>query len=235
MLFDPRRTYILDLVNFFENDPLLRAVTYIFLFVGCVAFAVGILGCCGALREIQCMLSSYCFVLGLLFVAQMSAGIMAVVFREQITRDMRWYLYDLVHNRYEREKWVTSLVDTIQFYQKCCGSNGTEDYDMSFWQIWNANRGAVLYVPISCCAQKQDAYPPDNLQAIDDRCQEFPYGKFPVGAVHQQGCYDKLLAYFNENSIIFIVLGFAISAFFIMGISLSMCLCLSIRRKYSML
>jgi len=231
MLADPRRAYILDLVNFYERDPLLLFAAYIFLGVGCAAVVVGILGCCGALREIQCMLASYCFVLGIIFCAQMTAGIMAVVFRDQITRDMKWYLYDLAHNRYDREKWVTSLMDTIQFYQKCCGSNSSADYDMSFWQIWNNQRGAVLYVPVSCCTQTQDAYPPDHLKPIDDRCQEFPYDKVPAGAVYQQGCYQKLMAYFDENSLIFIILGFGICAFLVAGICLSICLCMNIRRR----
>lgn len=61
MLEDPRRAYVLDLVNYYENDPLLLFAAYIFIGVGSVAVIVGILGCCGALREIQCMLASVSF------------------------------------------------------------------------------------------------------------------------------------------------------------------------------
>lgn len=96
--------------------------------------------------------------------------------------------------RYGREKWVTELIDTVQFYvskisllasgvenllakafqQKCCGFNSTKNYFMSFWQI-TFSGGTLYNVPKSCCVQRQEAFPPNNIAPVDDWCQFYDY------------------------------------------------------------
>ncbi|VDP13062.1 unnamed protein product, partial [Soboliphyme baturini] len=95
----------------------------------------------------------------------------------QIYYNVNGYIYDLVHRRYGREHWVTDLLDTVQFYQKCCGANGTTDYMFSYWQI-NNSPGTIHYVPESCCTQRDDAHPPSHLMPIDDRCKVEYYVSF---------------------------------------------------------
>lgn len=56
MLVDPRRSYILELVNFSEDDPLLVFASYISIVAGVATIFVGFLSFCGALRRIRCML-----------------------------------------------------------------------------------------------------------------------------------------------------------------------------------
>jgi hypothetical protein len=58
MLLDPRRTYILDLVDFSEDDPLLRFAAYISLITGTATILVAFLSCCGAIKAEKCMIFS---------------------------------------------------------------------------------------------------------------------------------------------------------------------------------
>ncbi|KRX38420.1 Protein YIPF6, partial [Trichinella murrelli] len=176
MLVDPRRRISLDYVNFYENDPLLRYAVSLLMAVGICLVAVGLLGCLAALKEATCLIG---------FVNNRLDG----------------YLYNLIHDRYGRQAWVTELLDSVQFYQKCCGSNSSEDYMFSYWQIVHSP-GTVYYVPVSCCAQRQDAYPPHNLYPIDQRCVEYTYDRQPEKAVHKEGCYDKIMTWINENCLI---------------------------------
>lgn len=65
MFVDPQRNYLLDLVNFSEDDPLLTFAAAICLVTGAFTLIVGFLGCCGALKGMRCMLvavSVICFI-----------------------------------------------------------------------------------------------------------------------------------------------------------------------------
>lgn len=68
LLLDPRRNYVLDLVDFSEDDPLLKVTTYVALFTGIVSLLIGFVGCCGAVkRSLYLMISVrfflFCFVI----------------------------------------------------------------------------------------------------------------------------------------------------------------------------
>ncbi|KRZ41665.1 Protein YIPF6 [Trichinella pseudospiralis] len=201
MLVDPRRRISLDYVNFYENDPLLRYAISLLMAIGICLVAVGLLGCLAALKEAICLIG-FCFVaIILLLISQCIVSALVAAYYDKVNNRLDGYLYNLIHERYGRQVWVTELLDSIQFYQKCCGSNSSEDYMFSYWQIVHSP-GTVYYVPVSCCAQRQDAYPPHNLYPIDQRCVEYTYDRQPEKAVHKEGCYDKIMTWINENCLI---------------------------------
>ncbi|KRY08998.1 Protein YIPF6, partial [Trichinella patagoniensis] len=201
MLVDPRRRISLDYVNFYENDPLLRYAVSLLMAVGICLVAVGLLGCLAALKEATCLIG-FCFVaIIFLLISQCIVSALVAAYYDKVNNRLDGYLYNLIHERYGRQAWVTELLDSVQFYQKCCGSNSSEDYMFSYWQIVHSP-GTVYYVPVSCCAQRQDAYPPHNLYPIDQRCVEYTYDRQPEKAVHKEGCYDKIMTWINENCLI---------------------------------
>ncbi|KRZ83176.1 Tetraspanin-17, partial [Trichinella sp. T8] len=201
MLVDPRRRISLDYVNFYENDPLLRYAVSLLMAVGICLVAVGLLGCLAALKEATCLIG-FCFVaIIFLLISQCIVSALVAAYYDKVNNRLDGYLYNLIHDRYGRQAWVTELLDSVQFYQKCCGSNSSEDYMFSYWQIVHSP-GTVYYVPVSCCAQRQDAYPPHNLYPIDQRCVEYTYDRQPEKAVHKEGCYDKIMTWINENCLI---------------------------------
>ncbi|XP_003369388.1 putative tetraspanin-17 [Trichinella spiralis] len=181
MLVDPRRRISLDYVNFYENDPLLRYAVSLLMAVGICLVAVGLLGCLAALKEATCLIG-FCFVaIILLLIGQCIVSALVAAYYDKVNNRLDGYLYNLIHERYGRQAWVTELLDS----QKCCGSNSSEDYMFSYWQIVHSP-GTVYYVPVSCCAQRQDAYPPHNLYPIDQRCVEYTYDRQPEKAVHKE-------------------------------------------------
>uniref|UniRef100_A0A183CZN5 Tetraspanin n=1 Tax=Gongylonema pulchrum TaxID=637853 RepID=A0A183CZN5_9BILA len=117
MQLDPRRNYVLDLVDFSEDDPLLRGATYLALITGAVTLIVGFIGCCGAIKKSLCMIVTFVICLLIIFFADVTIACFALFYRNKfIGSKLSAYLTMLTHDRYHRVYWVTPLIDTIQYY-----------------------------------------------------------------------------------------------------------------------
>ncbi|KHJ95684.1 tetraspanin family protein [Oesophagostomum dentatum] len=117
MLLDPKRNYILELVDFSEDDPLLTFASYIAIVAGVVSLFVGFIGFCGALQRMRCLLVGFMLFLFALFLADVAIGTLALVYRNKFTDGkLTVYVKNLTQNRYNRDKWVQPLLDTVQFY-----------------------------------------------------------------------------------------------------------------------
>nr|pir hypothetical protein C02F12.1 - Caenorhabditis elegans [Caenorhabditis elegans] len=117
MLLDPKRNYILDLVHFSENDPLLKASAYVSLVCGCAQLLVGFLGLCGAVNRSRFLLLAFVMFLIGTFLADVAMGTLSLFYKDKFSNNyMGVYLKNLTYNRYSRDRWVLPLMDTIQFY-----------------------------------------------------------------------------------------------------------------------
>ncbi|VDK42123.1 unnamed protein product [Anisakis simplex] len=116
-LLDPRRSYVLDLVDFSEDEPLLKAAVYMCIIVGVAILLVGFIACCGAIKKSRCMLTTFVIFVALIFCAECVIGALAISYRSKFDDDwMSIYVRNLTHSRYERLYWVTPLIDAIQYY-----------------------------------------------------------------------------------------------------------------------
>ncbi|ULT81880.1 hypothetical protein L3Y34_011681 [Caenorhabditis briggsae] len=225
MLLDPKRNYILDLVHFSENDPLLKASAYVSLVCGCAQLLVGFLGLCGAVNRSRFLLLMFVMFLICTFLADVAMGTLSLFYKDKFSNNyMEVYLKNLTANRYSRDRWVMPLMDTIQFYHQCCGGEGPLDYKDSFWYITNTLRGTRSFVPPSCCKQAQAgrAWAP---VPIDPMCITYRYLSSPyTTSVNTVGCSDRLMSWFNEQIWIFVGFGFGSALTMMLGISLSCCL-----------
>uniref|UniRef100_A0A914X2U9 Tetraspanin n=1 Tax=Plectus sambesii TaxID=2011161 RepID=A0A914X2U9_9BILA len=84
MLVDPKRNYLLDLVNFSEDEPLLKFAAYSCLAAGSITLVIGFLGCCGALKGVRCMLGTFVLFLLFLFLAELTIGVLALIFKDKV-------------------------------------------------------------------------------------------------------------------------------------------------------
>lgn len=101
---------------------------YILIAIGVVIMVIGFLGCCGAIRESQCMLASFFICLFIIFVALLGAGIWAIIKKKDLKGAVTEVLNDAVTN-YQTEDSAADLMDTVQEKFKCCGSDdGVADY-----------------------------------------------------------------------------------------------------------
>ncbi|GMT36594.1 hypothetical protein PFISCL1PPCAC_28348, partial [Pristionchus fissidentatus] len=118
MLVDPTRAYILELVNFSEDDPLLVFAAYTCIFTGVGTLFVAFVSCCGAMKRMRCMLTTLIIAMVILFMCGIAIAVLALVFKDKFPNETRMtvYIANMTHNRYNRDKWVLPLLDTIQFY-----------------------------------------------------------------------------------------------------------------------
>ncbi|XP_005105414.2 CD9 antigen isoform X2 [Aplysia californica] len=103
-------------------------LAYVLMAIGFLIMLIGFLGCCGAIRESQCMLALFFMFLFVIFATLLGFGIWAAVAKssfKDMTADM---LKDGVENYYKDEKSQT-FMDSIQTYFQCCGwRDGGVDY-----------------------------------------------------------------------------------------------------------
>uniref|UniRef100_A0A915EGJ1 Tetraspanin n=1 Tax=Ditylenchus dipsaci TaxID=166011 RepID=A0A915EGJ1_9BILA len=182
VLLDPARYYTLDLVDFSEDEPLLKFATY------------GLLAVAGSER---CLVGSFIFFLMLILLIKASLAFMAQSYKDKFPDNrMQVYLANISQTRYYRDKWVQPEMDTIQFYQQCCGGYGPKDYLNSFWYITNTERGTRSFVPQSCCRQSQQ--------------------------VNTKGCGTLMKQWTNNQTYIFIIVTAATALTDLIGISIGL-------------
>uniref|UniRef100_A0A224XJR8 Tetraspanin n=1 Tax=Panstrongylus lignarius TaxID=156445 RepID=A0A224XJR8_9HEMI len=110
-------------------------VTIILIVVGVLVFCIAFLGCCGAIRESHCMLTTYAVILSTLLVVQFAIGITAFVYRNKIEDSLN----SVINQTFENDKAV-DIVDEIQMDLQCCGLDGP---------IWYKS----VNLPSSCCGR----------------------------------------------------------------------------------
>ena len=54
------------------------------ILVGLITFLVAFFGCCGASQESQCMLSTYAVVVGVVFIIEVAAAILLLVYTKEV-------------------------------------------------------------------------------------------------------------------------------------------------------
>ncbi|KAK8787773.1 hypothetical protein V5799_022450 [Amblyomma americanum] len=105
------------------------------LFIGCLLFLVGFLGCCGSMRESPVMLTGY-FVI-LLVIAVFLIAVMALAFSYVNSSTMENALNEhfkdvITGGRRDKDpKAQEEDMDTVLFVQaefRCCGGRGPQDY-----------------------------------------------------------------------------------------------------------
>ncbi|KAK0055108.1 CD9 antigen, partial [Biomphalaria pfeifferi] len=111
-------------INYFHT------AAYILISVGFVIMVVGFLGCCGAIRESQCMLASFFICLFIIFAVLLGCGIWAAVAKDQVKETLEKFLEDGV-NQYYKDENKRRYMDYIQTDFQCCGyKKGLADYSV---------------------------------------------------------------------------------------------------------
>ncbi|XP_019344407.1 leukocyte antigen CD37 isoform X4 [Alligator mississippiensis] len=127
----------------------LKVWSYILSGVGIITMFIGFLGCLGSLKEIKCMLGFYFAILFLLFVTQITIGIIVYVQRDMLGTKVENYVKNLIKTYGEsktrgdgHDSW-----DYIQEQLHCCGWDSYIDWKLN--EDVQANASSSLY-PCSC-------------------------------------------------------------------------------------
>ncbi|KAH8237210.1 hypothetical protein KR038_007049 [Drosophila bunnanda] len=117
----------------FDETFTANSVAIIILVLGCLIFLVAFMGCCGAIRENACCLTTYSVVMLVLLVSQLALIIYVWIDHVQIQTSLE----KIVQTIWDQRKTDSLLLDTMQRSFKCCGLHGFADYGISY--------------PASCC------------------------------------------------------------------------------------
>ncbi|XP_011664079.1 CD151 antigen isoform X2 [Strongylocentrotus purpuratus] len=175
-----------EYTDLFAEDTIL-IVTGITIGVGCFIFLVGFCGCCGALKEGTFLLKLYFFFMVLIILLEITAGILAFVFDDELEASMIEGMTYTITNTYPTTDASKESVDGIQNSFDCCGATGYADYANSL------NFPSNLAVPESCCVDG----------ASVSQCQTGTKGNptFPT-LVNSQGCVDASIDDIQDNYLI---------------------------------
>ncbi|KAL1020515.1 hypothetical protein UPYG_G00001060 [Umbra pygmaea] len=91
---------------------------YILVTAGSLVMLVGFFGCCGAVRESQCLLGSFFACLLIIFGAEVAAGVFGFINKDKIVEDVQSYY----RKSYNDNNNSTNLHNTYHKVLKCCGT-----------------------------------------------------------------------------------------------------------------
>uniref|UniRef100_A0A8C5S495 Tetraspanin 17 n=1 Tax=Laticauda laticaudata TaxID=8630 RepID=A0A8C5S495_LATLA len=94
---------------------------WLFLVVGGVMFVLGFTGCIGALRENTLLLKFFSVFLGLIFFLELTAGVLAFIFKDWIKDQLNFFINNNV-KAYRDDIDLQNLIDFAQEYviNICC-------------------------------------------------------------------------------------------------------------------
>ncbi|EHH22965.1 hypothetical protein EGK_06328 [Macaca mulatta] len=169
-------------------NPLLLTGAYILLAMGGLLFLLGFLGCCGAVRENKCLLLFFFLFILIIFLAELSAAILAFIFRENLTRE--FFTKELTkHYQGNNDTDVFSATwNSVMITFGCCGVNGPEDF--KFASVFRLLTLDSEEVPEACCRRE-----PQSRDGVLLSREECLLGRSLF--LNKQGCYTVILNTFE--------------------------------------
>ncbi|KAG2455930.1 TSN17 protein, partial [Polypterus senegalus] len=163
-------------------------------------FILGFAGCIGALRENTFLLKFFSVFLGLIFFLELTAGILAFVFKDWIKDQLNFFINNNV-KAYRDDIDLQNLIDFAQEYWSCCGAHGPNDWNLNiYFNCTEANPSRERCgVPFSCCV-KDPAEDVLNTQCgYDVRLKvELDQQSF----IYTKGCVGQFEKWLQDNLIV---------------------------------
>lgn len=232
------------------GSNLLPTISLVLIVTGAVIIVLSFLGCCGAIKEVKCMLLMYFVILLLMFTAFLVGGILLYAFRQKIEDAIIQQLGRQLEHSYGKteEAAVTDAWDSMQKLFKCCGVIGDVNATTS-WAFykrnseWFQNPDTAVrsrdkkYVPESCCRDSENTPNVTKCQGISDKTV-IPVVDPPLRSaseendqLYTEGCYTSLYNMLKSNISILIGVGAGIAVTMILGMVFSLCLCRRIHEE----
>ncbi|XP_047209447.1 tetraspanin-17 isoform X2 [Girardinichthys multiradiatus] len=176
---------------------------WLFIVVGGVMFVLGFAGCIGALRENTLLLKFFSVFLGLIFFLELTAGILAFVFKDWIKDQLNFFINNNI-KAYRDDIDLQNLIDFAQEYWSCCGAHGPDDWNQNiYFNCTDKNPSRERCgVPFSCCVKD-----PADLDRQKD--------------IYTKGCVGQFEKWLQDNLIIVAGIFVGIALLQIFGICLA--------------
>nr|CAH8822074.1 unnamed protein product [Trichobilharzia regenti] len=118
-----------SVVNHWKDvEPPLQYLIIFVITLGCIILILGAIGLLGACTKSVCLLATYCVLLVILIICQITAGTIAVIHKPKAKQKITDTLRALIRRFYSDSR-VKAVVDEIQQKLKCCGARSSSDYE----------------------------------------------------------------------------------------------------------
>ncbi|CAG9563342.1 unnamed protein product [Danaus chrysippus] len=155
-----------------SNNMFIASVAVV-VAMGAAVMILSLLGCCGAAKEVKCMLLTYYILVFIIFVVMLVGGILLFVFRVKVLSTLEREMHASIPN-YGTRREYTRAWDETQTKLQCCGVKSYKD--------WNDN------VPESCCVE---VYPGQR--------RDCKYSQNPT-TMYMDGCFNKTVDLLREDA-----------------------------------
>lgn len=183
-----------------------KAPPIILIAVGAAVFLIAFMGCCGVLRENNCMMMTYAVFLTIILLVQVGIAVAAGLYEDEFKEVLQKGMGKSME-KYDSVQEVTKTWDTMQSKLKCCGSDNYKD-----WEKFSK-------VPESCCIESSTGCSADVLS---DEAKA-------KNKIYTEGCVSKIL---SDVKIKYVVYAAAVIAGVeLLGIMFACCLAARFRRK----
>lgn len=237
-------------LNLLQTTTMFSGFTLALIISGGVVIILSFFGCCGAIKEVKCMLGTFFLMLCVMLIGLIAGGVVAYIYRDNIGENTIQHLRSSFKTSYGipgNEK-ITEGLDFMQKMFKCCGVTGgvnsTESwmyYQRSSWfneqeKLKEKQKIKFLdYVPESCCVQE-----PRNLTKCQGRYSNIipalnttnVTADLENDSLYTEGCYNSFIDILEENIKILVGVIAGVAVLMIMGMVFSICLCRRIEDEF---
>ena len=181
----------------------------ILIAAGVLVLIIGIIGCCGAIKENKCCLLLYSLLVFVIFILEIAAGIMAYRNRDKMEEEVTKAITTTVIKEYGNPKnsKVTKAINFAQEQIKCCGAVNYKDWKHSYWGNHTAKTDEV---PFSCCKNNDIT-----------NCTTAP---LKPENIYQEGCIEGMKDWAKEHLVVIGGIGVGIAIIQILGMVFAICL-----------
>lgn len=181
--------------------------------LGAVIFVIAFFGCCGAIRENQCMMRTFGVFLTLILILEIVAAILGFVFGAQLESALESGMVQTMP-QYTTDEQVRNLWNDVQTNFKCCGVINASD-----WQTkgkYKANS-----VPDSCCVTQSANC---GVNALLN----------PKGVIYTNGCVSLLEGALMSSGLVIGIVALCFAGVQVIGILFACCLASAIKKEYEL-
>jgi len=187
----------------FLDEPLgaYQAPPIMMIVIGSIVFLIAFAGCCGAIRENNCLMTTYAILMGVILVVEVAVVVVIVVYQDDFQKFLGDEMKKSMPKYYEvsdRGTEVKNTWDILQREYKCCGVDAPSDW-------------GIVGLPKSCCDGQHESIPCTSLNA------------------YQQGCLQKAIDVIGVKYII--IAGSIFAGALLIAIFFACCLAARFRRK----
>ncbi|NXU69962.1 TSN1 protein, partial [Horornis vulcanius] len=151
-------------------------VGYLFIVIGAILLVIGFLGCYGAQKESKCLLMMFFSVVLIIFIAEVAAAVLALVFTGLAETLLTGLVTPLLKEKYGLDPTFTKIWNLTMTEVHCCGLNNYTDFNNSYFY---ADRDSY---PVQCCDMK-------------DPCNSTLAAETDV-----EGCFKQILKEIRTNA-----------------------------------